>query len=145
MTTAPAITYVWLYLAESTDQGAGEGEVALAQLAHALSIPSQQVFAGDVVQINDRLPYMQASTLVHFPVRGDFAHSCDIQLTSWTQAAVEAALDKLSTSGLTVAMLDDNDASPFACILFQAGRRRAVTVVGDDDTDMVTIYPANRT
>jgi hypothetical protein len=141
-TQAQAITYVWLYLAENT--GEGEDEGALARLAQALSIPSQQVFAGDVVQTDDRLPYMQASTLIHFSVQGDFAHSCDIQLTGWTQPAVQAALDKLSASGLTVAMLDDNDVSPFACILFQAGSRRTVTVVGDDDTDVVTMYPAHR-
>jgi hypothetical protein len=138
MTIAPATTYVWLYLADGT----GNGNGALAQLARALAIPSQQIFAGDALQVDDRLPLTQSSTLLHFPLQGDFAYSCDIQLQSWTLPAVKAALDKLSASGLTVAMLDDTVASPFACILFHAGSRSAVTVVVDDDTNKATVYPA---
>lgn len=141
MTRSADISYVWLYLAQSADQG----ESAVSQLAQALSIPSEQVFAGDAVHIDDRLRYMQASTLLHFPLHGDFAYSCDVQLHSWTLPAVKTALDKLSASGLAVAMLDDTDTSPFACILFQAGRRLAVTVVVDDDTNLATVYPARST
>ncbi len=139
MTSSTDMSYVGLYLAPS----AGQGEGAVSQLAQALSIPSEQVFAGDAVQIDDRLRYMQASTLVHFSLHGDFDYSCDIELHSWTLPAVKAALDKLSASGLTAAMLDDTDASPFACILFQAGCRRAVTVVVDDDTCVATMYTAH--
>jgi hypothetical protein len=139
MTNALAINYVWLYLASSER----EGEDAIAQLAQALSIPSRQVFSGEGLQIDDRLTYMQDSTLIHFLVQGDFAYSCDVQLAGWTLPDVEVALDKLAASGLTLAMLNDSNASPFACILFQAGSRSAVTVVGNDDTGIVTMYPAS--
>jgi hypothetical protein len=138
MTIAPAITYVWLYLAEGSSQQEG----ALAQLARALSIPSEQVFAGDAVQTDDYLRYAQSNTLLHFPLHGDFAYSCDIKLMGWTLLAVEAALTKLSASGLTVAMLDNTNASPFACLLFQAGSHSAITVVVDDDTCVATVYSA---
>jgi hypothetical protein len=141
MNTVPTMTYVWLYVSE----GAGNSLSldAVAQLAGALSIPNQQVFAGNNVTLNDRLQHMQQSMLLHFPVQGDFSYSCDTQLSGWTQPGIEAALGKLSASGLTIAMLDNADASPFACILFQTGSRRAATVVEDDETNNVTLYPQN--
>ncbi len=133
------MAYAWLYVSEGAGSSLGLG--AMAQLADALSIPSQQVFAGNGITLVDRLQHMQASLLLHFPVQGDFAHSCDIQLPGWTQPGIEAALGKLSASRLTVAMLDDANANPFACTVFQAGSRRAATLVVDDATNRVTLHP----
>jgi hypothetical protein len=141
MNNVPAVIYVWLYLAGGTNQGAEVGGGALATLADALSIPSEHVFAGDDLGSNHRSHYSQASRLLHFPLQGDFTHSCDIQLSGWALSHVEASLIKLSISGLSVAMIDETDASPFACILFRAGSRLKVTVVVNDETNEATIYP----
>jgi hypothetical protein len=133
MTYSHAMCYAWLYLSKGVE--------VLPQLVHALSIPRSNVLAGEdteavVIDMDD----LGESGLQHFSLKGDFAICCDIRLAGWTLPAVKVVLQQLSASGARIAMIDDSSDNPFACILFDSGSCRPVTVVKDDETDEVTLY-----
>jgi hypothetical protein len=134
-TSSFCMCYVWLYL--------GKGAEGLLALANALSIPDSHVLAGDNAHLAaSDLHHLHESGLHHFDVRGDFALSCDVRLAGWAIDAVHVALQRLSVSGLRIAMADDASDNPFAFVLFELGTARAVTVVQNDETGEVTLFPA---
>jgi hypothetical protein len=134
MTGSPDMCCAWLYLSQGVE--------ALPQLVHALSIPVGNVVAGDDAQaVAANTDHLHDSGLHQFEEQGDFALSCDVRLAGWTIDAVHIALQRLSLSGMRIAMADDASDSAFAFILFESGSSRPITVVQKDETGEVTIYP----
>ncbi len=132
--TCAAMSYAWLYVAGGND--------ALARLAHALSIPVQHVFSGDEALAAQRIPYFELSAIYYFAVQGDADWSCEVQLRELSIATARNALQELSRSGLTIAMMDNTNSSPFVCTVFERGEGTSATLVCDDETDRVTLYRA---
>jgi hypothetical protein len=133
MSAAITMCSVWLYTSKGVE--------ALPQLAQALAIPVSHVVAGGDTQAED-LNHLSESGLKYFLVHGDFLLTCDVRLAGWTLPAVHTALQQLSFSGMRIAMLDDSSDNLFECELFESGNCRSVTVVENDETNEVTLYPA---
>jgi hypothetical protein len=134
MVSASSMSYIWLYLSHS-DQ-------ALPQLMHALSIAPSNLIDGDDAQaVAGDIEHLNESGLQYFALSGDFSLSCDIRLTGWTRARILDQLLMLSNHGLRIAMLDESSDNPFDALLFEAGSTRRVTVVQNDTSNEVGLYP----